>query len=176
MHWWTACLLKDLSQGFLRGCSVNPALSSCQFYLPSTQQGPQTPSCSVDFSAKVSITSPLPHTFYLNSCQSPVLTPFILSVYLVLLLCIPCRDLTHVLILNGIHPFLVHRFLLPEESGRCNYSKQSQSSDKTPCTGQGLKIIKPASSESRMMSRVRGNLESRQGDYAVGKLKAQTKN
>lgn len=168
MHWWTACLLKDLSQGFLRGWSVHPALSTCQVYLPSTQQGLRMPSCSVDFPTKVSISILLPHAFYLNSCQSPVPTPFILSVYLVLLLCIPCRDLTHVLILNRIHPFLVHRLLLPEESGRCNYSKQSKSSDKTPCTGQGLKIIKPTSSESRMRSRAGGNLESRQGDYAAG--------
>lgn len=168
MHWWTACLLKDLFQGFLRGCSVNPAPSSCQFYLPSAQQGPLMPPCSVDFPAKGSITTLLPHAFYLNSCQSPVLTPFILPVYLVLLLCIPCRDLTHVLILNRIHPFLVHRFLLPEESSRCNYSKQSKSSDKTPCIGQVLKIIKPTSSESRMMNGARGNLESRQGDCAVG--------
>lgn len=90
------------------------------------------------------------------------------SVYLVLLLRIPCRDLTSVLILNRSYPFLVHRLLLPEESSRCNDSKQSRSSDKTPRTGQGLKIIKSTSLRLRMMSRARGNLESRQGDCAMG--------
>ena len=76
--------------------------------------------------------------------------------------------LTHILILNGIHLFLVHRFLLPEESGRCISSKQSKSSDKALCMGQALKTIKATSAESRETTRAMGNLENRQEDYAIG--------
>lgn len=159
-------------EGLVSGVPQRLVCPPCSLYLSGLpaqhSAGPTDALLLCGFPAKVSISILLPHAFYLNSCRSPVPTPFILSVYLVLLLCIPCRDLTHVLILNRIYPFLVHRLLLPEESGRCNYSKQSKSSDKTPCTGQGLKIIKATSSESRMMSRAGGNLESRQGDYAAG--------
>lgn len=147
-------------QRLLRGSSVNPALSSCRLYISSTQQSPLTPSCSVDFPANVSITILLPLILDF-ACQSPGLKPLILPIYLSFTLYSLQRFSTRILSLKRTDPSVVLRSLLLEKSGRCTYSKQSNSSSKALCMGQALKKIKATSSESRRTTRAIGNLENR---------------